>query len=96
MTNLMIFYPILQLTINEQMLSSKPATRFFPHIIIPSAVQVIKTYDNVAEVQFPALDDTDIVSVDFLHETDSPEVTILTKMIKEQQGERSNERCQDS
>lgn len=85
MTNLMIFYPILQLTINEQMLSPKPAERFFPHITTPSAVQVIKTYDNVAEVQFPTLGNTDIVSVDFLHCVESPEVSILTKMIKEKQ-----------
>lgn len=79
----MIFYPILQLTINETVLSSKPAKQFFPHITIPSVVQVIKTYDNVAEVQFPAIDNTDIVSVDFLHCVESPEVSILTKMIKE-------------
>ena len=85
MTNLMVFYPILQLTINETVLSPIPAKQFFPHITIPSVVQVIKTFDNVAEVQFPALDNTDIVSVDFLHCVDSPEVGNLTKMIKEKQ-----------
>ena len=93
MTNLMIFYPIIQLTTNEQMLPTTPTEQFFPHITIPSVVQVIKTYDNVAEVQFPAIDNTDIVSVDFLHCVDSPEVCKLTKMIKEQQGETSNKRC---
>ena len=85
MTNLMIFYPIFQLTINEQVLSSIPAKRFFSHITIPSVVQVIKTYDNVAEVQFPLCNNIDIVSVDFLHCVESPEVSILTKMIKEKQ-----------
>ena len=84
MTNRMIFYPIIQLTVNEQMLSAKPAERFFSHITIPSVVDVVKIYQNVAEVQFPCCKETDLVSVDYLHETDSPEISILTKMTKEQ------------
>jgi len=86
----MIFYPVLQLTTNEQTLSSEPAKRFFSHITIPSVVQVIHNdkLQNVSEVQFPLHNNTDIVSVDYLHETDSPEVSILTRMIKEQQSER--------
>ena len=93
--NLKIFYPITQLTTNEQTLSATPAKRFFPHITIPSVVEVIKTHDNITEVQFPTLDKTDIVSVDFLHSVDSPEVSILTKMVRSMKSERSNERCQD-
>jgi len=80
--NRMIFYPILQLTVNERMLSPEPAKRFFSYITIPSVVDVIKIHRNVAEVQFPQCGDTDIVSVDYLHETDSPEISKLTKMIR--------------
>ncbi len=90
MDNLKIFYPILQLTINEQQLSAEPAKRFFPHLTIPSVVQVIQLYENVAEVQFPTLPKTDIVSVDYLHSVDSPEVNALTKLVKEQDSERGN------
>ncbi len=94
MTNLMIFYPILQLTTNEQALFDAPTERFFPHITIPSVVQVIDNdklvNSSIAEVQFPKHNKTDIVSVDYLHCVDSPEVNILTKMLKEQQSERSN------
>ncbi len=89
--NLKIFYPILQLTTNERMLPTTiPTKRFLPHITAPSVVQVIKTHRHVAEVQFPSLQNTDIVSVDYLHSVDSPEVSILTKMLKEQESERSN------
>ncbi len=90
---LKIFYPILQLTTNERVLSAIPAKRFFPHITIPSVVQVIKTYKNIAEVQFPSLNKTDIVSVDYLHSVDSPEVSILTKMVRSMKSEASNKRC---
>lgn len=90
MPNLKIFYPILQLTTNEQMLSLEPAKRFLPHLTIPSVVEVIKTHKNIAEVQFPLLNKTDIVSVDFLHCVDSPEINIIVKMLKEQQREASN------
>lgn len=88
--NLKIFYPIVQLTTNEQMLPAISAVRFLPHIIAPSVVEVIETHRHVAEVQFPSLQNTDIVSVDYLHSVDSPEVTMITKMVKEQNSERSN------
>ncbi len=91
--NLKIFYPIVQLTTNERMFPMTiPTERFLPHITAPSVVQVIKTHKNVAEVQFPAVNDTDIVSVDFLHSVDSPEVSILTKMLKEQDSENRDKR----
>ena len=91
MNNLKIFYPIIQLTDNHQMLSSKPAERFFPHLIVPSVVEVINNtdYNTIAEVQFPKHNETDIVSVDFLHDIESPEVTLLTKQVKEQNSGRS-------
>lgn len=93
MANRKIFYPILQLTASEHILSLMPTNRFFPYITVPSVVEVIKTYKNVAEVRFPILDKTDIVSVDFLHETDSPEVNVLTKQVKEQERERRSKGC---
>ena len=89
--NLKIFHPTIQLTTNIQMLSTTPAKRFFPHITVPSVVQVIKMHKTVAEVQFPTLKETDIVSVDYLHCVDSPEVSYITRLLKkEQERERSN------
>lgn len=75
----LLFYPITQLTTNERLLSAKLAQHLLPHITAPSIVEIIKRYEHVAEVQFPGLPDTDIVSVDFLHKLDSPEARVLTK-----------------
>lgn len=79
---LKVFYPIIHLTTIEYILSAIPAKRFLPHLTIPSIVIVLTEHEHTAEVQFPLVEGTDIVSLNYLHCVDSPEVTALVKSAK--------------
>jgi hypothetical protein len=91
---LMVFHPTLDITPTTHKLSTKPVTKMRDYmkplmivrIIRPAGVKVDGLTRHCVEVKFPWQEHTDLVSPDYLHTIDSPDVN---KLINIQRSERS-------